>query len=178
MLQYEAIEPSSSPWASPIVLVKKKDGTWRFCIDFRKLNEVTCKGAYPLPQVNDLIDTLSGHKYFTTLDLASGYWQVPVEKSSQEKTAFVIPGGDIYHFKRMPFGLANAVPTFQRLMSNVLQGLLRNKSLVYLDDVLIVGHSFEEHINNLQEVLNAIKNAGLKMPLWTDKCSFSWIPNN
>ena len=170
MLQYEVIEPSSSPWASPIVLVKKEDGTWRFCIDFRKLNEVTCKDAYPLPQVNDLIDTLSGHKYFTTLDLASGYWQVPVEKSSQEKTAFVTPGGDIYHFKRMPFGLANAVPTFQRLMSNVLQGLLRNKCLVYLDDVLIVGHSFEEHINNLQEVLNAIKNAGLKLK--PEKCHF------
>ena len=123
-----------------------------------------------MPQVNDLIDTLSGHKYFTMLDLASGYWQVPVEKSSQEKTAFVIPSGDIYHFKRMPFGLANAVPTFQRLMSNVLQDLLRNKCLVYLDDVLIVGHSFEEHINNLQEVLNAIKNAGLKLK--PDKCHF------
>ena len=170
MLQYEVIEPSNSPWASPIVLVKKKDGTWRFCIDFRKLNEVTCKDAYPLPQVNDLIDTLSGHKYFTTLDLASGYWQVPVEKSSQEKTAFVIPGGDIYHFKRMPFGLANAVPTFQRLMSNVLQGLLRNKCLVYLDDVLIVGHSFEEHLSNLKEVLDAIKNAGLKLK--PEKCHF------
>ena len=123
-----------------------------------------------MPQVNELIDTLSGHKYFTTLDLASWYWQVPVEKSSQEKTAFVIPGGDIYHFKRVPFGLANAVPTFQRLMSNVLQGLLRNKCLVYLDDVLIVGHSFEEHLHNLQEVLNAIKNAGLKLK--PEKCHF------
>ena len=170
ILQYEISEPSSSPWASPNVSVKKKDGTWRFCIDVQKLSEVTCKDAYLLPQVNDLIDTLSGNKYFRPLDLASGYWQVVVEKSSHEKTAFVIPGGDIYHFKHMPFGLANAVPTFQRLMSNVLQGLLCNKYLVYLDDVLLVGHSFEEHINNLQEVLNAFKSAGLKLK--PEKCHF------
>ena len=132
--------------------------------------DAALKDAYPLPQVNNLIDTLSGHKYFTTLDLASGYWQVPMEESSQEKTAFVIPGGNIFHFKRLPFGLCNAVPTFQRLMANVLQGLLPNKCLIYLDDVLIVGHNFEEHLNNLKEVLNAIQNAGLKLK--PSKCHF------
>ena len=103
---------------------KKKDGSWRFCIDFRKLNEVTVKDAFPLPQVADLVDSLSGHKYFSTLDLASGYWQVPVEESSREKTAFVIPGGGHFEFLRMSFGLTNAVPTFQRLMSLVLEGLM------------------------------------------------------
>ncbi len=138
MLEKEVIQPSNSPWASPIVLVRKKDGTWRFCIDFRKLNEVTIKDAFPLPQIADLVDSLSGHKYFSTLDLASGYWQVPMEESSQEKTAFVIPGGGHFEFLRMPFGLTNAVPTFQRLMSVVLEGLLPLRCLVYLDDVLVI----------------------------------------
>ncbi len=92
MLENDIIKPSNSPWSSPIVLVRKKDGTWRFCIDFRKLNDVTVNDAFPLPQVADLMDNLAGHQYFSTLDLASGYWQVPVDGSSQEKTAFVIPG--------------------------------------------------------------------------------------
>ena len=100
-----------SSWPSPNFKPRSAPGSWRFCIDFRKLNEVTIKDAFPLPQVNDLVDTLSGHKYFITLNLASGYWQVPMEESSQEKkTAFVIPGGSIFHFKRLPFGLCNAVP--------------------------------------------------------------------
>ena len=141
-----------------------------YCIDFRRLNEVTVKDAFPLPQVADLIDTLAGHKYFSTLDLASGYWQVPMEKSSQEKTAFVIPGGGHYEFLRMPFGLTNAVPTFQRLMSAVLQGLLPLKCLVYLDDVLVIGRSFEEHLQNLEAVLQAIGKAGLKLK--ASKCYF------
>ncbi|CAB4011611.1 Retrovirus-related Pol poly from transposon [Paramuricea clavata] len=93
MLENNIIKPSNSPWSSPIVLVRKKDGTWRFCIDFRKLSDVTVKDAFPLPQVADLMDNLAGHQYFSTLDLASGYWQVPVDESSREKTAFVIPGG-------------------------------------------------------------------------------------
>ena len=113
MLENNIIKPSNSPWSSPIVLVRKKDGTWRFCIDFKKLNDVTVKDAFPLPQVADLMDNLAGHQYFSTLDLASGYWQVPVSESSQEKTAFVIPGGVHFEFLRMPFGLTNAVPTFQ-----------------------------------------------------------------
>ena len=104
--------------------MRKKDGNWHFCIDFRRLNKVTVKDAFPLPQVADLVDSLSGHRYFSTLDLASGHWQVPMEESRQEKTAFVISGGDHFVFLRMPFGLTNAVPTFQRLMSVVLESLL------------------------------------------------------
>ena len=171
MLDSGVIRPSKSPWASPIVLVKKKDGTWRFCVDFRKLNDVTVKDSFPLPQINDLLDTLAGQRYFTTLDLASGYWQVSMERSSIEKTAFVIPGGGQFEFTKMAFGLTNAVPTFQRLMSNVLAGLLNNKCLVYIDDVLVVGKDFEEHIENLKEVFHAISNAGLKLK--PSKCFFA-----
>ena len=117
-----------------------------FCIAFRKLNEVTEKDAFPLPQVADLVDSLLGHKYFSTLDLASSYCQVPVEESSQEKTAFVISGGGHFEFLRMRFGLTNAVPTFQRLMSLVLEGLPPLKCLVYLHDVLLIGWTFEQHL--------------------------------
>ena len=129
------------------------------------------KDAFPLPQVADLVDTLAGHKYFSTLDMASGYWQVPVEKSSLEKTAFVIPGGGHFEFLRMPFDLTNAVPTFQRLMQAVLNGLLPLTCLVYLDDVLVIGCTFEQHLENLDDVLQAISNAGLKLKL--SKCSFA-----
>ena len=173
MLDNEVIKPSNSPWSSPVVLVRKKDGSWRFCIDFRKLNEVTVKDAFPLPQVADLVDSLSGHKYFSTLDLASGYWQVPVEESSQEKSVFVIPGGGHFEFLRMPFGLTNAVPTFQRLMSLVLEGLMPLRCLVYLDDVLVIGRTFEQHLENLKAVLEAISKAGLKLKL--SKCHFAQL---
>ena len=133
--------------------------------------QVTVKDAFPLPQVADLVDSLSGHRYFSTLDLASGYWQVPMEESSQEKTAFVIPGGGHFEFLRMPFGLTNAVPTFQRLMSVVLEGLLPLRCLVYLDDVLVIGRSFEQHLENLEAVLEAISKAGLKVK--PSKCHFA-----
>ena len=171
MLKNDIVRPSMSPWASPIVLVRKKDGTWRFCVDFRKLNDVTVKDAFPLPQINDLIDTLSGQQYFSTLDLASGYWQVEMEETSKEKTAFTIPGGTHLEFNRLPFGLSNAVPTFQRLMSRVLEGLSPTKCLVYLDDVLVIGKTFDEHCTNLKEVLDAIKRAGLKLK--PSKCFFA-----
>jgi hypothetical protein len=135
------------------------------------LAQVTVKDAFPLPQVADLVDSLSGHRYFSTLDLASGYWQVPMEESSQEKTAFVIPGGGHFEFLRMPFGMTNAVPTFQRLMSVVLEGLLPLTCLVYLDDVLVIGQSFEQHLENLEAVLEAISKAGLKVK--PSKCHFA-----
>ena len=169
MLKRKVISPSKSPWASPIVLVKKKDGTIRFCVDYRKVNSVTIKDAYPLPRVDDTLDTLAGSVWFTTLDLKSGYWQVEVAPEDRAKTAFCTQEG-LYEFNVMPFGLSNAPATFQRLMDSVLAGLQWSTCLVYLDDIIIVGRSFEEHMKNLQLVFERLKEAGLK--LQPKKCHF------
>ena len=107
MLNAQVIGPSISPWAAPVVLVEKKSGEMRFCVDYRKLNAVTKKDSFPLPRIDDTLDTLHGKKYFTTLDLASGYWQIELEDGSKEKTAFIV-GNSLYEFNRMPFGLCNA----------------------------------------------------------------------
>ena len=130
------IEPAEGPWASPIVLVRKKDDTTTFCIDFRKVNEVTMKDAQPLPWIDDTIDTLHGAKWFSTLDLSSEYWQVEVEPSDKERTAFTTPFG-LFQFCVMPFGPCNAPGTFQRLMEWVLAGLHWTSCLVYIDDIII-----------------------------------------
>ena len=123
---------------------------------------MTRKDAYPLPRVDDTLDTLSGAKWFSTLDLTSGYWQVEVEPNDREKTAFCTPDG-LFEFKVMPFGLCNAPATFQRLMDLVLAGLQWSSCLVYLDDIIIVGRTFSEHLHNLQTVLTRLREAGLKL---------------
>ena len=169
MLEKEVIQRSASPWASPVVLVKKKDGSTRFCVDYRKVNNVTRKDAYPIPRIDDSLDTLAGAKWFTTLDLISGYWQVEVEETDKEKTAFSTPCG-LFEFNVMPFGLCNAPATFQRLMELVLAGLQWKSCLVYLDDVIIVGSTFDEHLTHLRAVLNRIRDAGLKLK--PAKCNF------
>ena len=166
MLERNVIEPSSSPWASPIVLVRKKDGTTRFCVDYRKLNEATVKDAYPLPRIDETLDHLAGACWFSTLDLL--YWQVEMEPDHRAKTAFITKRG-LFQFKVMPFGLCNAPATFERLMDTVLSGLQWTTCLVYLDDIIVLGKSFGEMMVNLENVFTRLSSAGLKMK--AKKCS-------
>ncbi|GBL98850.1 Retrovirus-related Pol polyprotein from transposon 297 [Araneus ventricosus] len=169
MVENGIIKELSGPWASLIVLVKKKDGSTRFCVDYRKLNEITKKDSYPLPQIDDTPDALNGSQWFTTLDLKSGYWQVEIRPEDREKTAFTT-GQGLWQFKVMPFGLCNTAATFKRLMEAVLRGLSSEACLVYLDGIIIVGRTFEEHLNNLRKVFHRLQKANLKLS--PKKCRF------
>ena len=162
MLQAGVIEPSQGPWASPVVLVRKKDGTNRFCVDYRRLNGVTVKDAYPLPRVEDCLDTMAGAAWFSSMDLASGYWQLDVKEEDREKTAFTTHKG-LFQFTRMPFGLCNAPGTFERVMEVVVRGLQWRTCLVYLDDIVVYAATYEEHLERLGEVLDRLISAGLKI---------------
>jgi hypothetical protein len=163
------VRKSNSPWASPIVVVRKKDGTARTCVDYRKLNDVTKKDAHPLPRIDDIFDALRGTKYFSTLDVASGHHQVAVAKKDQEKTGFVTPWGH-YEYTVMPFGLCNAPATFQRLMALVFSGLIGLDCLIYLDDIIIFAPTFDVHLIRLEKVFSKLQNHNLKIKL--SKCCF------
>ena len=156
------IRDSCSPWASPVVLIKKKDGSIRFCIDYRKLNLITTRDVYPLPRIDDSLAALQTGTWFTTLDLTAGYHQIPMEESSKDKTAFITADG-LYEFNVLPFGLTNAPACFQRFMDAVLAGLKWKTLLIYLDDICIFSASFEKHLCDVTDVFLRVRNAQLKL---------------
>lgn len=169
LLKAQSIRESSSPFASPIVLVKKKDGSLRLCVDYRLLNSKTRKDAFPLPRIEESLDALSGARWFSTLDLAAGYHQVPVTEKDKMKTAFCTPFG-LFEWNRMPFGLCNAPSTFQRLMERIFGDQHCQSVLLYLDDVVVFSSTVAEHVERLDAVLGRLQREGLKAKL--EKCSF------
>ena len=171
MLSSNVIRPSNSPWASPVVMVWKKDGSLRFCVDFRQLNAATVKDAHPLPRIDDLLDALHGAKWFSTLDLMSRYWQVPITEQDKAKTAFRTSSGQLFEFNQVPFGLCNAPATFSRLMDRVLAGLHWETCLFYLDNIIVFSSTWEEHLARLRQVFERLRHANLK--LRADKCTFA-----
>ena len=166
MLKNGVIEESSSPYAFNVVVVEKKDrageGMDRLCINYASLNKVTISDRYPLPNINETCSRFWRSKWFTSLDLASAYWQVLVRKRDREKIAFKIRNGQ-YQFRVMPFGLCNAPATFQRLMNKILKPYIGKFVEVYLDDVIIHSRSKEEHIKHVQTILQKIREANLKL---------------
>ena len=170
MLDLGAIRPSNSPWASSIVLVRKKDGRLRFCIDLRRLNNRTVKDAYSLPRIESILDSLGGAQIFTTLDLKAGYWQVEMAEECKAYTAFTCGPLGFYECDTMPFGATNAPATFQRLMHDCLGDLNMNWCIVYLDDIIVFSDTKEEHIKRLEAVFQKLMAAGLKLK--PTKCFF------
>ena len=169
MLDKGIIRESTSPWSQPLVIVTKKDGSPRFCVNFRRLNSITKKQIFPMPRVDDVLDSLSDACYFTTLDLASGYWQIPMTPEDMEKTAFCTRKGN-FEFRLMPMGLINASYTFQKMMQLVLSGLQWQICMLYLDDVIVYPKSFKKNLQNLRSVMDRFRTEGLKLK--PKKCHF------
>ena len=174
LLETGTIAPSSSPWAAPIVLVKKKDGSPRLCVDYRKLNKVTRPDAYPLPRTDDIIDSFSGCTSFSTLDLASGYWQIAMADTDKCKTAFTTPLG-LYEFHVMPMGCTNGPATFQRVMEHVLRDVLASSTRgsvcrVFFDDIAVAAQDTSECLSQLRRVFDCLRHHHLKLRL--SKCQF------
>ena len=170
MLDGGAIRPSKSPWCNAIVLVLKKDGTLRFCIDFWRLNARTKKDSFPLPHMQETMESMIGARFFSSMDLKSGFWQVRMLEKSRQYTAFTMGSLGVYEFLRMLYGLCNAPTTFQRLMQNCLGELNLTYALVYLDDVIVYSKMEEDHLRWLQAVFERFHEHGLKLK--ASKCSF------
>ena len=150
MLKAGVIQESNSDWASAPVLIRKRDGTVRWCIDYRALNDKTVKDVFPLPLIDDCIDTLTGSEWFSKLDANSAYWQVPIREEDQKKTAFITKYG-LFEHRRMAFGLCNSPATYARIMNLVMRGLTWKTILAFLDDIVVLGKSFRDHLENLRE---------------------------
>lgn len=172
MLESDVIEECESPWVTPVVLVPKKDGIARICVDYRRLNAVTKTDSYPMPRIDELLHLAKRTLYMSTIDLRSGYWQVSVKPKDRDKTAVTTPFG-IFRFKRMPFGLKNSGATFQRLMDRFRRGLKDIVVIVYLDDIIVISTSFEEHIKDLQQVFNRLRE--FKLRAKREKCNFACL---
>ena len=172
LLALGLIQPSYSPWASGIVMVKKKSGELRFCCDFRPLNDVTVKDAFPLPRIDESLSRIANAKIFTSIDLAWAFWQIPLKKRDRRKTAFACELG-LFEWRRMPFGLCNASATFQRSITRALQKIQqRHGSVVmaYIDDIVIATETIEDHLERIREVFECLREAGFKMR--AEKCDF------
>ena len=163
MLDAGMIRPSNSPWCNAVVLVRKKDGSLRFCIDFRKLNSLTVKDSHPLPRICETLESLAGAAHYSMFDMNSGFWQVPMSLESKQYTTFTLGSMGLYECESMPFGLCNAPPTFQRLMQNCLGELNLTYCLIYLDDVIVFSHTEEEHLERMRVIFDRLQEHGLKL---------------
>ncbi|UYV61460.1 K02A2.6-like, partial [Cordylochernes scorpioides] len=169
LLEHKLIRTSDSPWAFPVVMVPKKDGNKRMCIDYRRLNEITLDARQPLPHIQDMFDRLHGSRFFSTLDVAWGYWQIEMDPQSIQKTAFVTNDGH-YEFLVMPFGLKNAASTFQRIIQHILDELLWKGTCSFQDDILVYTKTWQEHIELLSKVFDKLRQYNMKLKL--SKCIF------
>ena len=176
MLDAGVIRPSNSPWCNAVVLVRKKDRSLHFCIDFRKLNSLMVKDSHPLPRICETLESLAGVAHYTTIDMNSGFWQVPMDDESKQYTAFTLGSMGLYECECMPFGLCNAPPTFQRLMLNCLGELNLTYCLIYLDDVIIFSHTEKEHLERMRVVFDRLREHGLKLK--PSKCEVFWTEIN
>ena len=169
MLQAGAIRPSSSPWCNAVVLVRKKDGGLRFCIDFRKLNARTKKDSYPLPRIQETLESLEGSRIFSSFDFKSGFWQVEMDKASKQYTTFTVGSLGFFECERMPFRLCNMPTTFQRLMQNCLGELNLTYCLIYLDDVITFSTDEDDHLRCMRVIFDRFRAEHLKLK--PSKCS-------
>ncbi|XP_066600140.1 uncharacterized protein [Prorops nasuta] len=163
LLKEGIIEPSHSEWSSPIVMVRKSGGSYRFCLDYRRVNAVSKKDAYPLPYMQSILERLKAARYISAIDLSQAYFQIPMEESSREITAFTVPGRGLFHFRRMPFGLTGAPATFQRLLDKLIGPEMEPHAFAYLDDIIIVTETFPEHLVWLKRVFDRVVGAGLRI---------------
>ena len=163
MLDEGIIRESSSPFSSPTVLVRKPDNSLRFCVDFRKLNAKTIRDSHAIPRIDETLDSLAGARYFSSLELKTGYWQLELEEADKEKTAFSAGPLGFFEYNRMPMGLVNAPACFQRLMQRTMGDLHLNTCLLYRDDIIVFSKTFEEHLIRLDSVFQRLKNANLTL---------------